>query len=69
VRVQQNTRQGREGGALPKPLSDGALRSLEAHLVGVGALHTECCVFSWQRPALDVRSYSNLSSFVMEEDD
>ena len=34
--VRQNTRQGREGGALPKPLSDGALRLLEAHLVGFG---------------------------------
>src|SRR5580692_1903289 len=40
--VRQKTRQGREGGALPKPLSDNTQRFLEAHLVGVGTLHTEC---------------------------
>jgi hypothetical protein len=31
--VRQNTRQGREGGALPKPLSDHASRFLKAYLV------------------------------------
>ena len=31
--VRQNTRQGREGGALPEPLSDSRLRLLRAHLV------------------------------------
>ena len=31
--VRQNTRQGREGGALPEPLSDRADGLLKAHLV------------------------------------
>jgi len=49
--VRQNTRQGREGGALPKPLLARRVALPVPYFVGVSVKNTGCCMYNWKGSA------------------
>ena len=56
--VRQKTRQGREGGALPKPSSDAVV----PYFVGISVKDAECCMVAGNNRGVDVPYASDLSS-------